>query len=474
MLRVKTDRLTPLRATSLDTFDGASFTAAGKYAVDTLQVDGSVALNPGASGVVRNTTVMFTEITSKWVFAGGTPTRIDGLGDRKLRFFDDGSLEADPDLQRGTTITITTATPDPGPRKLLDYRDSYPFDLPPLQVEPDGRSVDVPRFGEGTMSVDEFGRLAPIAELSRRIINGASTQYEAVNRMEGYLRANYRYDTSVPAASSPQDELTTFLLTTKTGYCQHFAGAMALMLRMNGIPARVAVGVNVPAASYDKDSKSYVVTDRDAHSWVEVYFGIEYGWLAFDPTPSRFANGNSASVSSTGYVPPTGANVPPRLNRTPVKPAPPTTTPTPTPTATPDVPSDGGRSWGWPAALLVGLISLFVPAGIKMVRRVRRRNGTERDRVLGAARELESWLTDLGVPPDPAATPSERAAATRRSLGIDTATIYGLASDAKFSGHDPAPGAGAAAWRELRTVQRGLGKRARLGAALRSRSLRAP
>jgi hypothetical protein len=109
-----------------------------------------------------------------------------------------------------------------------------------------------------------------------------------------------------------------------------------------------------------------------------------------------------------------------------------------------------------------------------MVRRVRRRNGTERDRVLGAARELESWLTDLGVPPDPAATPSERAAATRRSLGIDTATIYGLASDAKFSGHDPAPGAGAAAWRELRTVQRGLGKRARLGAALRSRSLRAP
>lgn len=474
MLRVKTDRLTSLRATSLDTFDGASFTAAGKYATDMLQVDGSVELNPGVSGVVRNTTIVFTAMTSKWVFAGGTPTRIDGLGERNLRFFDDGSLEADPDLQRGTTIALTTATPDPGPRKLLAYRDSYPFDLPPLQVDPDGLSIVVPRFGEGTTPVGEFGRLAPVAELSRQIIGDASTQYEAVNRMEGYLRANYRYDTSVAAASSPQDELKSFLLATKTGYCQHFAGAMALMLRMNGIPARVAVGLNVPAASYDQASKSYVVTDRDAHSWVEVYFGVEYGWLAFDPTPTRFATGNSASVSSTAYRPPTDASVPPKLNRTPVKPAAPTTTPRPRPTATPDVPSDGGRSWRWPAVVLVGLIGLFAPAGIKLARKVRRRNGTERDRVLGAARELESWLTDLGVPPDPTATPSERVAATRRSLGIDTATIYGLASDARFSGHDPAPGAGATAWRELRTVQRGLGRRARLGAALRVRSLRAP
>jgi len=473
MLRVKTDRLTPLRATSLDAFDGASFTAGGKYAADTLQVDGTADLNPGATGVVRHTSVKLTAMSSKWVFAGGTPTRIDGLGVRRLRLFDDGSLEADPDLERGMTLTLTTVTQDPGPRKLLDYHGSYPFELPPLRIEPDEPPIDVPRFGEGTLPVDSFGRLTEVAELSRRIIGDASTEYEAVNRMEGYMRANFRYDTSVPAASSPQDELRNFLLTTKTGYCQHFAGSMALMLRMNGIPARVAVGVNVSASSYDDVSKSYVVTDRDAHSWVEVYFGDEYGWLAFDPTPTRFASGNSASVSSIAYRPPTDASVPPKLNRTPVKPAqPPTKTP-PKPTAIPDARSDGGRSWRWPAIVLIGLIGLLAPAAAKSVRRVRRRTGTEREQVLGAARELESWLIDLGVPADPAATPSERAATARRALGIDTGGIYGLASDARFSGRDPARGAGAQAWRELRAAQRSLNRRARVGAALRIRSLRA-
>ncbi len=471
MLRVKSDRLTPLRATSLDYFDGASFTVGGKYTTEEVLVNGSVDLNPGATGVVRTTTVQLTATSSKWLFAGGPPTRIEGLGSRSLLRYDDGSLEADPDLERGTSVTLTTVTPDPGPRKLLDYRGDFGFDLSPLRIDSSGPPIAVPHYGYGTLPTSAFGTLAPVARLSRDIIGDASSQYEAVNRMEGYLRANYRYDTSVPSAASPQDELRNFLLSTKTGYCQHFAGSMALMLRMNGIPARVAVGVNVSTGSYDPASKSYVVTDRDAHSWVEVYFGDEYGWLAFDPTPSRFASGNSASVSSGNYVPPTGTNVPPKLSRAPVKPAVKPAAPTPEPTAIPDAPTGDGFSWRWPAVLGLGLLVLITPAAVKTVRRARRRSGTERDQVLGAARELESWLVDLGVPTDPAATPAERVETTRRTLGIDTAGIYGSASAARFSGRQPASGAGTQAWRELRTIQRGLGKRARVGAALRSRSL---
>lgn len=77
--------------------------------------------------------------------------------------------------------------------------------------------------------------------------------------------------------------LDAFLFDTKQGYCQQFSGAMALMLRMAGIPARVASGFS--PGSLDSGRGEYIVRDLDAHSWVEAYFP-EYGWVTFDPTPT--------------------------------------------------------------------------------------------------------------------------------------------------------------------------------------------
>ena len=77
--------------------------------------------------------------------------------------------------------------------------------------------------------------------------------------------------------------LVTFVTKTHAGYCQYFAGAMALMLRYLGIPARVAVGF--AGGSYDPNQHLWDVTDREAHAWVEVWFK-GYGWLPFDPTPA--------------------------------------------------------------------------------------------------------------------------------------------------------------------------------------------
>ena len=86
----------------------------------------------------------------------------------------------------------------------------------------------------------------------------------------------------MPAANQPA--LVQFVTQTKRGYCQHFAGAMALMLRYLGIPARVAAGFT--SGSYDADSHEWTVTDHEAHDWVEVYFP-GWGWIPFDPTPGR-------------------------------------------------------------------------------------------------------------------------------------------------------------------------------------------
>jgi hypothetical protein len=76
--------------------------------------------------------------------------------------------------------------------------------------------------------------------------------------------------------------LESFLFRDKRGYCQQFAGAMALLLRMGGVPARVAVGFT--QGRRDPATNHWLVTDLDAHAWVEVWFP-RFGWVKFDPTP---------------------------------------------------------------------------------------------------------------------------------------------------------------------------------------------
>ena len=116
--------------------------------------------------------------------------------------------------------------------------------------------------------------------LARRLTADAPTAYDAVRAVQDHFRsAEFSYSERPPSRRYP---LNAFLFQDKIGYCQQFSGAMALMLRMSGIPARVATGFS--PGSLNRDTGEYRVRDLDAHSWVEVYFnGI--GWVTFDPTP---------------------------------------------------------------------------------------------------------------------------------------------------------------------------------------------
>ena len=71
------------------------------------------------------------------------------------------------------------------------------------------------------------------------------------------------------------------------------------MLRMLGIPARVAAGF--VSGDLDEDTGVWTVTDRDAHTWVEVWFPT-FGWLSFDPTPGRGNLDEAYSVSSEAFA----------------------------------------------------------------------------------------------------------------------------------------------------------------------------
>ena len=103
--------------------------------------------------------------------------------------------------------------------------------------------------------------------------------------------AGFVYDEQPPAADGPP--LVSFATRTRAGYCQHYAGAMAVMLRLLGIPARVAVGFTSGTRKDDK----WVVTDHEAHAWVEVWFAGQ-GWVPFDPTPGRGTFGGTYSFAS--------------------------------------------------------------------------------------------------------------------------------------------------------------------------------
>jgi protein-glutamine gamma-glutamyltransferase len=118
------------------------------------------------------------------------------------------------------------------------------------------------------------------------------TPYDIVKAIESRLQEEYTYAERVPTREIPLDG---FLFEERRGYCQQFSGAMALMLRMVGIPARVVAGFS--PGSFNSDTREYRVRDLDAHSWVEVYFtGI--GWVPFDPTPVRAP----AESQSSGFL----------------------------------------------------------------------------------------------------------------------------------------------------------------------------
>ncbi len=128
--------------------------------------------------------------------------------------------------------------------------------------------------------------------------------------MQEYLSNGFGYTETPRGSDVPLD---TFLFDEKAGYCQQFSGAMALLLRMAGIPARIAAGFS-PGTRDDKRGEM-VVRDVDAHSWVEAYFP-DIGWVTFDPTPADSpARGRDAEeqAAADGGADTTDAPTPARL-----------------------------------------------------------------------------------------------------------------------------------------------------------------
>lgn len=125
-----------------------------------------------------------------------------------------------------------------------------------------------------------------ISQLAREVTAGRTDDpLDAAQAIVEHLRSSYRYSLDLRGTSNERP-LSDFLFNRRSGHCEFFSTAMAIMLRTIGVPTRSVTGfLGGRLNPYGGDGAYYTLTQSDAHSWVEVYAeGV--GWVAFEPTPS--------------------------------------------------------------------------------------------------------------------------------------------------------------------------------------------
>jgi transglutaminase-like putative cysteine protease len=412
------------------------------------------------------------ELSSQLVVAAGAPLSVQGLSPTSSS--DGGIVPADGDgISSGDSYSVHYYSPEPTAARMRraaaepyqpvlrrETSIAVPQRFPGTLEAQVGHQVEVnavtsrltvplrpPAGGDRTQASADRRLLhspyAAVYRLARGLTGGAATTYDAVEEIRRHLRGAYSYSESPPPRRYP---LRAFLFRDREGYCQQFSGAMTLMLRMLGIPSRVAAGFSPGTAV----GNHYVVRDFDAHSWVEVYFeGI--GWVTFDPTP---AASPAASISAGPVRAAPGLPAGRPLN--------PIVGDGPRVAAAVKRGSDGNRGRGW--LLAAGLAVLAAAAAASSALAARRRMALE-GRALADAQiaELRRALSRLGRPIAGGMT-LQRLERNSAELGrVDLAAYVAKLRAYRYGGGSEPPGAG-----DRRRLRRELGRRGGRRRALRA------
>ncbi|CAM3869447.1 DUF3488 domain-containing protein [Nocardiopsis gilva] len=351
--------------------------------------------------------------------------------------------------------------------------------------------------GRGTAGVDSQYLSVPegvdsrVAGLARSIVRGADTPHErAVVLQDWFTReGGFTYDLRPPPMPPGADPLSHFLFASRVGYCEQFAGSMALMARQVGIPARVATGYTAGTEVADGRWK---VAQSDAHAWPELYFEGQ-GWLRFEPTPSSGAGQGTASVPSYAEPAQERATAPDTRAPRPDADAPDEGAEQPEG----DAPEDGGAAAPAPGsgadsaggaidaeslrrtllAAAVGLLVLLTPAlTTAAIRHVRQTSATT-----ASARARAAWLglrdeaADLRVPWSPAESPrsiARRLTADYELFGSAREALWRIALSEESARYAPHPVVPLSLPADVHTVRRAL--RARLGVLALIRAILLP
>ncbi|HEX8105848.1 MAG TPA: transglutaminaseTgpA domain-containing protein, partial [Solirubrobacteraceae bacterium] len=320
VLRIKSDTPEYWKAETLDDFGGDAW--GERPAVDSSQALETDLPSVQRPAWLREFSVAVRRLRSADVIGAGTMLGVDEPS-RQVDPTDTGGFRAAGELRRGDSYSVRAYVPHPtraelaassagaGGRQSDDltmrapFRDDVPYDELPRSPGTDGAlgvanaaEIQFSPFGIGAPPQASYQQLAIRGDgayalrrspyrrtwrLAQRLRARSDTPYQYVVAVDRYLHGpDFAYSerpVQPPEGAAP---LESFLFDTHDGYCQHYSGAMALLLRMGGIPARVATGFS--PGGYSSRRKEWVVRDTDAHSWVEAWFD-DYGWVTFDPTP---------------------------------------------------------------------------------------------------------------------------------------------------------------------------------------------
>jgi hypothetical protein len=443
------------RLLTLETYAGGQFFA-DRPEVDPLdsetwELDGHAFAGPTAS---ISTDIVIDRLDMDWLPAAYVPTLVQGddalTGTLRVRP-DDGALRLDggrsyPDL----VYSVQSEVPQPDLESLASTSDgelsplfeAAAEDDAPVPSPEDVTLRDLPPDSETYLQLPEDLDPEIVALAAERTAN-LTTPFEIGFALESWFRSDaFRYTTDIEPGHGVED-LQTWLLDTeaeyfRSGYCENFATAMAVLARTRGVPSRVVLGFTPGERTVDDDI--VVVRDRNAHAWVELWMPAQ-GWVRFDPTPraDRINPATTADVSEElGFdlaayleqVPePIFAfqDVPPRF----FDPADILDENFDLDPSAFDVPVGGGSGGFLPdgAARVVGIILLAAIAVgtiplLKWWRHRRRMDRLRHGDITAAWEDIVAMLEDYGDSPPSALTPDELAGRVDPAMA-PLATVYG-------------------------------------------------
>jgi len=310
VLEVRSPQQVYLRIAALDSYDGRTWRL-GPADVDTFRPDPDQLFRatgplpfetPIASGTDITLDVEVLELENIYVPVPYQVAQISGPDNVGMFYSRQGGFVATGEIEDRSQLGEARVGVRPGLTYTLDA------------VVPAPNYADLAGMGDTSLPASDPlvglpGGYDDFAALTRTIAEeaGASTSIDVALAVQEYFigaSSTFVYSTDVPEPRGDQ-ALRDFLFDHQIGYCEHYAAAMAVMLRSVGIPARVAVGflpgAVVEAADGPGEPATFRVSTTDAHAWVEVLFEGS-GWVRFDPTPR--GDGLPASADNLTPLPP--------------------------------------------------------------------------------------------------------------------------------------------------------------------------